>query len=41
MAKLLRMEFPEYATRVVSLAHSDGLPLTARWLVDEIVKKEQ
>jgi 2-oxoglutarate ferredoxin oxidoreductase subunit alpha len=41
MAKLLRMEFPEYANRVISLAHSDGLPLTARWLVGEIVEKEQ
>ena len=32
MAKLLCMEFPDLAYRIRSLAHSDGLPLTARWM---------
>jgi 2-oxoglutarate ferredoxin oxidoreductase subunit alpha len=41
MAKLLIMEFPEYATRIISLAHCDGLPLTARWLTGAILDKEQ
>jgi 2-oxoglutarate ferredoxin oxidoreductase subunit alpha len=41
MAKLLCMEFPELAARVIPLAHSDGLPLTARWMVEAILEKEQ
>ncbi len=41
MAKLLLMEFPELATRMISFAHSDGLPLTARWLMGAILDKEQ
>jgi 2-oxoglutarate ferredoxin oxidoreductase subunit alpha len=41
MAKLLLMEFPEFAMRITSLAHSDGLPLTARWLTGAILDKEQ
>jgi 2-oxoglutarate ferredoxin oxidoreductase subunit alpha len=41
MAKLLWMEYPEFAKRVISLAHSDGLPLTARWMTEAILEKEQ
>jgi hypothetical protein len=35
------MEYPEFAKRVISLAHSDGLPLTARWMTEAILEKEQ
>lgn len=41
MAKLLRVEYPEYGTRFHSLAHSDGLPLTARWIVDQVLEQEE
>jgi 2-oxoglutarate ferredoxin oxidoreductase subunit alpha len=41
MAKLLCMEYPEFANRVISLPHSDGLPLTARWMTEAILEKEQ
>ncbi len=33
MAQLLRMTYPELATRIVSHSRSDGLPLTAEWVV--------
>ncbi|GAB4468760.1 MAG: 2-oxoacid:acceptor oxidoreductase subunit alpha [Anaerolineae bacterium] len=40
MAKLLSMEYPELAGRLVSIAYLDGMPLSARWLVAEIEGKE-
>ncbi|MBI4772389.1 MAG: 2-oxoacid:acceptor oxidoreductase subunit alpha, partial [Chloroflexi bacterium] len=36
LQKILRMELPEYATRILSLAHNDGLPLTARWITEAL-----
>lgn len=41
MAKILLMEYPEFATRMVSLAHLDGMPLTARWVVESVMEQEQ
>ena len=41
MAKLIRMEFPDVAPRIISLAYSDGLPLTPRWLTAAILDQEQ
>ncbi len=41
MAKLLHMEFPELAPRVQSIAYSDGLPLTARWLTAAVLERER
>jgi 2-oxoglutarate ferredoxin oxidoreductase subunit alpha len=41
MAELLRMEFPEFAPRVRSLAHCDGLPFTARWIANRIKEQEE
>ncbi len=40
MAELVRLEFPEFATRITSLAHCDGLPLTARWIAQHILEQE-
>lgn len=40
MAKILQMEYPEYAARIFSLAYLDGLPLTARRLMEMILEKE-
>ncbi len=41
MARLLSMEFPELAGRLISLAHCDGLPLTPHWLTAAISEQEQ
>jgi len=40
MARLLIMEYPEYATRIHSLAYSDGLPLSGRWLTETVMEQE-
>jgi 2-oxoglutarate ferredoxin oxidoreductase subunit alpha len=41
LAQILRIDYPELATRIVSVAHCDGLPLTARWLTERITEQEQ
>jgi 2-oxoglutarate ferredoxin oxidoreductase subunit alpha len=41
MAKLIRMEYPDLAARIISVAHSDGLPLTAHWLTESILEQER
>lgn len=38
---ILQTEMPEMATKLVSLAHLDGMPLTARWVVAAIEANEQ
>jgi 2-oxoglutarate ferredoxin oxidoreductase subunit alpha len=40
MWNLLLIDNPELANRLVSLAHIDGLPLTAKWVVDAFLAKE-
>jgi 2-oxoglutarate ferredoxin oxidoreductase subunit alpha len=39
MHQLLTIAYPEFATRLVSVACSDGLPATAQWVRDTIVEK--
>ena len=41
MHNILTTEMPDMATKLVSLAHLDGMPLTARWVVEAIQEKEQ
>ena len=41
MAQLIRLEVPELAGRVRSIAHCDGLPLTARLVTEQITEQEQ
>ncbi|MBA3534896.1 MAG: 2-oxoacid:acceptor oxidoreductase subunit alpha, partial [Ardenticatenales bacterium] len=41
LCALLRMDYPELATKAIPLNNNDGLPLTARWIVDAFTKKEQ
>jgi 2-oxoglutarate ferredoxin oxidoreductase subunit alpha len=36
MCQLLQMTFPEYAGRFVKICHSEGLPLSARWISESI-----
>jgi len=38
--QLLTIEYPDLATRLISLAHTDGLPLTARRVREAILAKE-
>jgi 2-oxoglutarate ferredoxin oxidoreductase subunit alpha len=40
VAIILRSEYPDLAGRIGSLAHSDGLPLTADWVVGSLLEKE-
>lgn len=40
MHGILQLEVPEMATKLVSLAHMDGLPLTAHWVVEAIRQRE-
>ena len=37
---ILLSELPALATRLVSLAHLDGMPLTARWVVEAVTGRE-
>jgi 2-oxoglutarate/2-oxoacid ferredoxin oxidoreductase subunit alpha len=41
MAAVLQMEYPQLAPRIVSLAYLDGMPLTARRLVELIQQEEK
>jgi hypothetical protein len=41
MKKLLQMEYPQFATKFVSITKHDGLPLNARWVNESIQAKEQ
>ncbi len=40
MRQLLQLEYPQYATRFISLNHNDGLPLTAYWISEQISARE-
>jgi 2-oxoglutarate ferredoxin oxidoreductase subunit alpha len=40
MQQLLTLAYPEMATKLVSLAHLDGMPLTAKWIVNAYSAKE-
>lgn len=39
--QLLTLDNPEYATKLVKVAHCDGLPLTARWIKEQVLKLEE
>jgi 2-oxoglutarate ferredoxin oxidoreductase subunit alpha len=41
MFRLLQLEMPDIATKLISLSKLDGMPLTARWIVDSMQEKEQ
>jgi 2-oxoglutarate ferredoxin oxidoreductase subunit alpha len=40
MQDILLTEMPESATKLISIAYLDGMPLTARWVVEAIMAKE-
>jgi hypothetical protein len=37
--QLLTLEYPEFSTRLVSVAHGDGMPASARWVRQGILAK--
>jgi len=41
MHQLIQLHAPQFATRVVSLAKCDGLPLSARWIMESILEQER
>lgn len=41
MLKILQMEYPQFATKFVSIVKYDGLPLNARWMKEAIQAEEQ
>ncbi|MFQ5943352.1 MAG: 2-oxoacid:acceptor oxidoreductase subunit alpha [Anaerolineales bacterium] len=41
MHKLLQLEVPEQAAKLRSLTQNNGLPLTARWIVESVVELEE
>jgi len=40
MRQLLTLELPDQATKLMSLAHVDGLPMTAEWVEEAFLAKE-
>ena len=48
MCQLLRLHVPDRATQILPANHSDGMPLTARWITgfvaaacDVVLEKDQ
>lgn len=41
MKQLLTIDFPEFAGKMVKTAHMDGLPLTAKWVYQQILSNEE
>jgi 2-oxoglutarate ferredoxin oxidoreductase subunit alpha len=41
MHKLLQLEVPEFATKLRSLTHNNGISLTARWIATELQTAEE
>ena len=41
MHQLIQLHAPELATRVISVAKCDGLPLSARWITEAILEQER
>jgi 2-oxoglutarate/2-oxoacid ferredoxin oxidoreductase subunit alpha len=41
MNQLLKMEYPQHAVSLISLAHMDGMPLSAHWVEESILSKEE
>ncbi len=41
MRQLLQLAVPDQATKLISLAHNDGLPLSARWIAEALCAQEE
>lgn len=40
MHQILTIEYPLEAAKLISMTHNNGLPLTARWITEQITRKE-
>jgi 2-oxoglutarate/2-oxoacid ferredoxin oxidoreductase subunit alpha len=40
MHKLLQLNSPDHASKLVSMTHNNGLPMSARWITAQIEAKE-
>jgi 2-oxoglutarate ferredoxin oxidoreductase subunit alpha len=40
MHMLLRLEVPDQAMKLISLTHNNGLPMSARWIVEAVIELE-
>ncbi len=40
LRQILLINYPQYAMRLIKMARTNGLPLSARWIKDEILVKE-
>jgi 2-oxoglutarate ferredoxin oxidoreductase subunit alpha len=40
MKQILTLEQPDLATKIKSIAHIDGLPITAEWIVQMVIEME-
>jgi 2-oxoglutarate ferredoxin oxidoreductase subunit alpha len=40
MRQLLQLEVPDQAVKIQALNHNDGLPLTARWIMEAVLNQE-
>jgi len=40
LKQLLTLDNPELATHLIQVSHLDGLPLTARWIREQIMTQE-
>lgn len=38
--QIIQLEYPDHAGNLISIAHCDGMPLSARWIVEAIESKE-
>jgi 2-oxoglutarate ferredoxin oxidoreductase subunit alpha len=41
LRQILLVTMPELAGKLIKMSHSDGMPLSARWLKDEIMALEE
>ncbi len=41
LCQIMRLEMPQYATRLTPIAHLDGLPLSAAFIAGKILQQEQ
>jgi 2-oxoglutarate/2-oxoacid ferredoxin oxidoreductase subunit alpha len=39
--QILRLEIPDCSMKLISLSHLDGLSLTAQWVIDHFLAKEE
>ncbi|OGO12001.1 MAG: ferredoxin oxidoreductase [Chloroflexi bacterium RBG_16_47_49] len=39
--QILRLEIPDCTMKLISLSHLDGLPLTAQWVISQLIAKEE